>query len=469
MAKIYEKDNLYLSGIFILLICTFIPKIEGIKCLDCVGEDCMGSFCNGDYCMIGNYAPRWGTLEWGKPQIVKGCLSGNMVNKKLTDHCEVAEDSDKLFACFCNKKPNCNGGLAQRKLEEQSVPLLQCACKGSHCKSKICLGELCSYVINHKTKKVEQGCVNATVPLIERRTAGSCMMPPITGAMHHTVAKTAEDLLTTESCVCGSDFCNSEKPEITTKETMKCPTSVKAEVMGTKMSSRNVTCTGEYCYKVRIRSTLGHMTYYDTYGCVSYIEGAELAEELNPTGCAKFESENVKVEACFKTNDKKAIQRAKANAEQSYRKGSKGKSGRKPLKMEIEEDFDESSEDNGGEETEENKSDKNRNIKENEEENDNEVEETSKNEEEEKEENKNEGEENEKDEDEESSDDEKKQTTPHYIFERVTKPPPEDDSNITLITVFVLLILLILLSGAVWKLELHKKLMRSSYDTVAGG
>ncbi|CEF64590.1 Hypothetical protein SRAE_1000284300 [Strongyloides ratti] len=446
----------------------------------------MGAFCNGDYCMIGNYAPRWGTLEWGKPQIVKGCLSGTMINKKLTDHCEVAEDGDKLFACFCNKKSNCNGGMAQRKLDEEPIPLLQCACKGSHCKGKTCLGELCSYVINHKTKKVEQGCVNASIPLIERRTAGSCMMPPITGAMHHTVAKTAEDLLTTESCVCGTDFCNSEKPEITTKENMKCPTSVKAEVMGTKMTSRNVSCTGEYCYKVRIRSELGHMTYYDTYGCVSFIEGAELAEEVNPVGCAKFESENLKVEACFKTNDKKAIQRAKANAEQVYRKGSKGKYGKKPLKMEIEEEFDDSSDDNGGEEIEEKKpvrergkeKDKNKNNKEEIDE-DKKEEEIEKNEEEnKKEENEDvekEGEEEEEENEEEdekndnSNDDEKEMSTPHYIFERVTKPPPEDDSNVTLITVFVLVILLILLSGAVWKLELHKKLMRSSYDTVAGG
>uniref|UniRef100_A0A0N5B450 Activin_recp domain-containing protein n=1 Tax=Strongyloides papillosus TaxID=174720 RepID=A0A0N5B450_STREA len=442
----------------------------------------MGAFCNGDYCMIGNYAPRWGTLEWGKPQIVKGCLSGNMINKKLSDHCEVSEDNDKLFACFCNKKANCNGGMAQRKLEQQPVSLLQCACKGAHCKGKTCLGELCSYVVNHKTKKFEQGCVNASIPLIERRTAGSCMMPPITGAMHHTVAKTAEDLLTTESCVCGTDFCNSEKPEITTKENMKCPTSVKAEVMGTKMISRNVTCTGEYCYKVRIRSELGHMTYYDTYGCVSFIEGAELAEEVNPIGCAKFESENLNVEACFKTNDKKAIARARANAEQTYRKGSKGKYGKKPLKMEIEEDFDDSEDDNGGEEVEESKftKEKNKGIGKNKQENsEDEDEKNNKNEEE----NKN-VEEDEKEEEEEEENDEVKEekaknddsnnesdetSTRHYIFERVTKPPPDDDSNATLITVFVLIILLILLSGAVWKLELHKKLMRSSYDSVAGG
>lgn len=63
----------------------------------------------------------------------------------------------------------------------QPVPLLTCVCEGSHCKSSTCLGELCSYVKNHKTKQTEQGCVNASVPLVERRSAGACMIPPITG------------------------------------------------------------------------------------------------------------------------------------------------------------------------------------------------------------------------------------------------------------------------------------------------
>lgn len=63
------------------------------------------------------------------------------------------------------------------------------------------------------------------------------MIPPITGAMHHTVARNAEDLLVTESCVCGSDYCNMEKPETNVPERMKCQTFVRAEVMGTKVYS----------------------------------------------------------------------------------------------------------------------------------------------------------------------------------------------------------------------------------------
>ncbi|KHJ75433.1 hypothetical protein OESDEN_24951 [Oesophagostomum dentatum] len=79
---------------------------------------------------------------------------------------------------------------------------------------------------------------------------GACMIPPITGAMHHTVAKDAADLLKTESCVCGTDYCNSEKPEITVPEKQKCQTFVNTKVMGTQMNSKNVTCTGEFCFKV---------------------------------------------------------------------------------------------------------------------------------------------------------------------------------------------------------------------------
>nr|CAD2205179.1 unnamed protein product [Meloidogyne enterolobii] len=48
-------------------------------------------------------------------------------------------------------------------------------------------------------------------------------------------------------------------------------------------------------------------------------------------------------------------------------------------------------------------------------------------------------------------------------------PELNESTNSTLISVFVLLILLILLSGVVWKFQLHKRLFRASYDSVAGG
>jgi hypothetical protein len=68
------------------------------------------------------------------------------------------------------------------------------------------------------------------------------------------------------------------------------------------MASKNVTCTGEYCFKAQIKSKIGHMSQYSTIGCASFIDDAELAEELNPTGCAKFTSENVEVEACMQVS-----------------------------------------------------------------------------------------------------------------------------------------------------------------------
>ncbi|KAK6010511.1 hypothetical protein OSTOST_24461, partial [Ostertagia ostertagi] len=133
---------------------------------------------------------------------------------------------------------------------------LTCVCSGAHCKGETCLGELCSYVINHRTKEVEKGCVNASVPLVERRSMGSCMIPPITGAMHHysrqstgSMFQDASDLLKTESCVCASDYCNAEKPQITVPERQQCQTFVTAKVMGTSMSSKNVTCTGEVLFQ----------------------------------------------------------------------------------------------------------------------------------------------------------------------------------------------------------------------------
>ncbi|KAK6042301.1 hypothetical protein COOONC_20194 [Cooperia oncophora] len=147
------------------------------------------------------------------------------------------------FTCFCNGRDNCNGGRALQKLEVETVELLTCVCSGSHCKGETCLGELCSYVINHRTKETERGCVNATVPIVERRSMGSCMIPPITGAMHHTVAKDASDLLKTESCVCASDYCNAEKPQITVPERQQCQTFVTAKVMGTTVSILKFECS----------------------------------------------------------------------------------------------------------------------------------------------------------------------------------------------------------------------------------
>jgi hypothetical protein len=53
--------------------------------------------------------------------------------------------------------------------------------------------------------------------------------------MHHSVARDAKELMKTESCVCGTSFCNENKPEPTVEDSEKCQAFVEAEVMGTKV------------------------------------------------------------------------------------------------------------------------------------------------------------------------------------------------------------------------------------------
>lgn len=391
-------------------------------------------------------------MVWGDPTVVKGCLNGEMLRSDVRSHCEVGNDKDEEpFTCFCDGRDFCNGERAVQRLEVESVPLYSCVCQGPHCRAKTCLGELCTYVFNHRSKVSERGCVNASVPLVERRSAGACMIPPITGAMHHTVAKTAEDLLHTESCVCEGDYCNSKKPKPTVPERANCRAFVHVEVMGQRMSSKNVSCTGEFCFRAEISSKLGHMSKFRTMGCATFMEDAKLAEELEPTGCAKFKSEKVQVEACFQTKDREAISRAR-QSRQGH--GKKSKTRGRPRSSEQEppeeaagevdewenEEAEEEAPAGTGEGAEETK---------------------------EKEETEPKEEEEEKEGEKEEEEEEKPQ---HYIFEPATlAPQPEESTNSTLISVFLLLILLILLSGAVWKLQLHKKLFRANYDTVAGG
>ncbi|VDN24479.1 unnamed protein product [Gongylonema pulchrum] len=73
-----------------------MPLCDAVKCLDCVGKNCMGAFCEGDYCILGIYAPRWGTIEWGEPRVVKGCISGRMLAKDIRSHCETADEEGEV-------------------------------------------------------------------------------------------------------------------------------------------------------------------------------------------------------------------------------------------------------------------------------------------------------------------------------------------------------------------------------------
>lgn len=421
--------------------------------------------------MISQYAPRWGTARWGEPEIVKGCAKGSMLGKDVRSHCEYAEDTDEPFTCFCNGKDLCNSRKSSRKLEREDVELIQCVCSGAHCKNdKTCVGELCTFVENHVTEQVEQGCTNASVPLIERRAIGSCMAPPITGAMHHTVAKDAHSLLGVESCICGTDYCNSEKPKPTAPENEKCTAYVEVTTMGTTTRSKNISCTGEYCYTASIKSKLGIMSSYRTLGCASFTGEDPLPEELDPTGCATFTSENLEVKTCFKTKDKAAVGRALASKQipesrqSKPSKGNKQKSQKSKSKPVMEVEYDNEEDEEESEEKEEKVKGKSnqKTVKER-----IRAEEARKTVEKEEEEAEEEAVEEEKEE--KAAAAVESSSKKSFIFQKPTQPPIPDDSNTTMITVFVLIILCILGSGIVWKFELHKKLKRSNYDSVAGG
>uniref|UniRef100_A0A183CD40 Secreted protein n=1 Tax=Globodera pallida TaxID=36090 RepID=A0A183CD40_GLOPA len=84
------------SGIAVLWLLMTVPFGDGLKCLDCTGRNCMGNFCTGDYCLMSHYAPRWGTMVWGEPTVVKGCLSGRMIRRGLRSHCEAADEGGKV-------------------------------------------------------------------------------------------------------------------------------------------------------------------------------------------------------------------------------------------------------------------------------------------------------------------------------------------------------------------------------------
>lgn len=417
-----------------------------------------------------------------------------MLRADIRSHCEIGDDerSEEPLTCFCNGRNFCNADTALRKLEIEPVPIYSCVCRGPHCRGKkTCQGEMCTYVLNRRSKASEQGCVNASVPLVERRAAGACMIPPITGAMHHTVAKSADDLLYTESCVCEGDFCNSRKPKPTAPERAKCNAFVHVEVMGQRMSSKNVSCTGEFCFRAEIRSKIGHMSKYQTMGCASFTDDSKLAEELKPTGCATFDSEKVQVEACFQTKDKAAIARARESQQRNGdgvggrtaaagRKGSRTRGRPRSSEQQPEEELVERKEiierieidelAEGADEKEQKKqrlkpSGEGRRAKQREvegEEAGGEEGEVGGGEEQEAK--------NEADEVEEEEEEKQRPEKQDYIFEPATlAPEPDESTNSTLIFVFLLLILLILLSGVVWKFQLHKRLFRANYDTVAGG
>lgn len=329
-----------LSLTVLTMVLAQISISEAVECFDCVGRDCMNGSCMGDYCLVSKFAPSWGgSALFGEPEVVKGCGSGSMLKSGVKSHCEYAESSDNPFKCICNGEDYCNSGKSLQNIEREDVELIQCVCNGAHCMNeKTCVGELCTYVKHHKTNQVAQGCINSSLPLIEKRTIGSCMAPPITGSMHHYLAKDPQNLLFVESCICGTDYCNKEKPTISVSENEKCRASVEVTTMGATVTSKNGSCMGEYCFKATIKSKLGMMSSYETYGCASFTGEHPLREERNSTGCATFTSESVETETCFKKNYDVAIEGSHETKDTLWNKTVKKFSSNPKRRVEVEHD-----------------------------------------------------------------------------------------------------------------------------------
>ncbi|CAJ0916208.1 unnamed protein product, partial [Mesorhabditis belari] len=298
------RDSIRLSHLLLIIsisISHFPESISAIKCASCEGERCRGKSCQGDYCVISRFVPRWGTVEYHKSMLVKGCMDGSLLREDIRDHCEVSEADEELFTCFCNGKDDCQAGSRWNKLKTEDVPLVKCECKGEHCDGDECIGELCTYVEykGKDGKSVQKGCLNASIPILERRSVGACMVPPITGAMHHHMKSDPVDLLRTESCICGTDFCNRKKLKVTQVENSKCKMYAKYEVHGKLMESKEHECKGEYCFESSMNSSISQLQSFAMAGCASFAEEAELADEMEPVGCARFESEKLQVKGCF--------------------------------------------------------------------------------------------------------------------------------------------------------------------------
>jgi len=58
-----------------------------------------------------------------------------------------------------------------------------------------------------------------------------------------------------------------KKPKIRVPERSRCEAMVHVDVMGHNMTSKsNAKCTGEFCFKVEIRSEIGNMKEYRSVG-----------------------------------------------------------------------------------------------------------------------------------------------------------------------------------------------------------
>ncbi|KRZ10932.1 hypothetical protein T4B_2091, partial [Trichinella pseudospiralis] len=282
---------------FLLLLSTYTGRTEAIKCFSCEGLHCVGDICEGQYCLVSSYASVWGQAQFGKATHVKGCINGTLLRRAVRSHCEFYSAGD-VKMCICDAD-YCNANVGDK--QQQFVPFVRCRCDGEHCSSRHqCIGEYCSYVIDQTYRRRSRGCVNRTVPLIERRGVGACVQPPITGATVHSHA--LHQSVDMQTCLCAEDFCNEQpQPQLiasTRKRHHRCPTSAQLTWNDFPMQSQSSHCYGQHCFSVEMVAKQSS-THYQASGCISFISEPVETEELNQLGCIEFQSKTLTIKTCF--------------------------------------------------------------------------------------------------------------------------------------------------------------------------
>ncbi|GMT28786.1 hypothetical protein PFISCL1PPCAC_20083, partial [Pristionchus fissidentatus] len=306
---------------FSLVLLSISSSSLAVICDSCEGEDCLAD-CEGDYCIQTTFNPKWGQRSLiDSKKRVKGCLKNDMIVKGLKPRCDQYSKSGKTEFCICNTK-KCTSGQKLDKLKTEKIEKITCECVGAHCKDRnTCEGDVCTYVVDYripKKKTITKGCMDLSIPVFERRMIGSCMVPPLTGAMHHENITNVNDLFKIESCICATEKCNKKKPVTTSErelkkiETEKCDFEVIGVTGGKTMRTLKKKCTGEFCYRLNFNSTKGKMEHYDVKGCVTFNNEGAIDPIFSSGNCAEFTGGELDMKMCLKSENDEAMERLEA-------------------------------------------------------------------------------------------------------------------------------------------------------------
>ncbi len=406
--------------LFLLIWFPNLPRFLARRCVDCEGsEDCVSGQCQGDYCMTSILRPKLMSRNFGKAREIKGCVSGTLLRKNISSHCEsYMEDQTLVSTCFCNEKDYCNRNIRNTKKDPIRLVFCDCDGKAEGCgDSGACLGEYCTLLRDSVSGDVlSRGCINSSLPLVERRGAGACMQPPITAPIHHMRDKgdatNLDELSRMESCMCSENRCNRVPPTSASQNEriMDCSVELVLNYNGFVSQPREkTTCKGEYCYYMDLSNSHEESTVleYNVRGCMTFDTSAQLAEELNPEGCVTFGSKKFQLKACYETSKDTASLKTKPKTSPPIQHTTP--------KTEVTETPVEKP--NPG---------PNRSWK------------------------------------------------PSSKTRVIPSEPPlpaaneEAETNTAIVGVFVAIMILIVIAGVVWKFEIHKKLFRAKYESVAG-